>query len=258
MLTKNLKLLIAGMILVFSGCQQGQETKTVNTEPSNFHKIVVQDVLQASEYTYLHAKENNAEIWLAVPSMQAKSGETYYYEGGIEMKKFESKELNKIFESIILLEKLNTEPKSSAVVATDKPYTAAPADNQAPSGHEGAPATGEDYKRKATPPEKKEVRVAVAKGGISIAELFSKKDSYAGKTVKIKGEVTKYTPAVMNKNWIHIQDGTDDNGKFDLVVTSVNEVKVGDVVTFEGKISLNKDLGYGYFFDVIMEDAGIK
>ena len=80
----------------------------------------------------------------------------------------------------------------------------------------------------------------------------------AGKTAKIKGQVTKYTPAVMGKNWIHIQDGSDFNGKFDLTVTSLNDVKVGDVVTLEGKISLNKDLGYGYFFDVIMEDAVLK
>ena len=59
----------------------------------------------------------------------------------------------------------------------------------------------------------------------------------------------------MNKNWIHIQDGTDFSGKFDLTVTSDKEVSVGDIVTLEGKIALNKDLGYGYFFDVIMEDA---
>ena len=256
MVTKNLKLLFAGIILIFSACHSGQEPVVASTESSNFHKVVVQQVLQASEYTYLRAKENSNDIWLAVPSMQAKTGDIYYYEGGIEMKKFESKELSKVFESIILLEKLNTEPKNSAVVVSEKPYATPVADNQAPVT--AGTATGENYKRKATPPEKKEIKVATAKGGISIADLFSKKDNYAGKTVKIKGQVTKYTPAVMNKNWIHIQDGTDDNGKFDLAVTSETEVKVGDIVTLEGKIALNKDLGYGYFFEVIMEDAVLK
>ena len=258
MLNKNLKLFFAGLIIMLSACQSGQESKETNTEQSKFHKIVVQEVLQASQYTYLHAKENNNEVWLAVPSIQAKTGDTYYYEGGIEMKKFESKELNKVFETIILLEKINTEPKSAAVVATNNHYTNPATDNQSSTTQDGAAATSESYTRKATPPEKKEIKIAVAKGGISIADLFSKKESYAGKTVKIKGQVTKYTPAVMNKNWIHIQDGTDFSGKFDLTVTSDQEVKVGDIITLEGKISLNKDLGYGYFFDVLMEDAAIK
>ena len=261
MSSKNLRSLLAGVAILLASCQQGQETKTAavtSTEQSSFHKIVVQEVLQASEYTYLHSKENGNEVWLAVPSMQAKAGDTYYYEGGIEMKKFESKELSKVFESIILLEKLNTEPKSSAVVATEKQYTNTPAEDHATATKDESSATSENYKRKATAPEKKEIKIKAADGGMTIAKLFSGKDGLSGKTVKIKGQVVKYTPAVMNKNWIHIQDGTDLNGKFDLAVTSTNEVKVGDIVTFEGKISLNKDLGYGYFFDVIMEDAVVK
>ena len=261
MLSKNLRLLFVGMAVILASCQSNPDSKTpgtTNSEQSSFHKIVVQEVLQASEYTYLHAKENSNDVWLAVPSMQAKAGDTYYYEGGIEMKKFESKELNKVFESIILLEKINTEPKSSAVVPTEKTNTSPVADTHPSMGQDDASATSESYKRKATPPEKKEIKIQPVSGGITLAKLFAGKDAFAGKTVKIKGQVVKYTPAVMNKNWIHIQDGTDLNGKFDLAVTSANEVKVGDIVTFEGKISLNKDLGYGYFFDVIMEDAVVK
>ncbi len=258
MFTKNLRILFAAIIILFWGCQSGQDSKATNSEPSNFHKVIVQEVLQASEYTYLRAKENNNELWLAVPSMQAKTGDTYYYEGGVEMKKFESKDLHKVFESIILLERLNTEPKTTIVATTDKPNTNTSSNNSSTTNQDGASASSEGYKRKATPPEKKEIKLEAAKGGITIAKLFSEKESLSGKTVKIKGEVTKYTPAVMKKNWIHIQDGTDFKGNFDLVVTSDLEVKVGDVVTLEGKISLNKDLGYGYFFEVIMEDAVIK
>ena len=261
MLTKNLKLIIAGFIILFSSCQSGQsgqETKVAGTEQSDFHKVVVQDLLQASEYTYMRVKDNNnADLWLAVPTIKAEVGQTFYYEGGVEMKKFESKELNRVFESIILLEKINTEPKSSAVVASDNKTYTEPAPGEAPPASEAGSATptAETYKRKATPPEKKEIKFAAAKGGTTIADLYAKKDTYAGKTVTVKGQVTKYTPGVMNKNWIHIQDGTDFSGKFDLTVTSDTEVAVGDIVTLQGKIALNKDLGYGYFFDVIMEDA---
>lgn len=36
------------------------------------------------------------------------------------------------------------------------------------------------------------------------------------------------------------------------------QVNVGDVVAFEGKISLNKDFGAGYAYDVLMEEAKRK
>lgn len=259
----NVKLFIAGIFIFAASCQSAPEptSSSSTATQSNFHKIVVQEVLQATEYTYLHSRDNNTDLWLAVPSMQAKAGDVYYYEGGIEMKKFESKDLKRVFESVILLEKLNTAPNSASVVATSKPYATsatAPAETGATEAAGDAGATTGAYTRKAPVIEKKEIKVKPAAGGISIAELYANKAAYAGKTVKIKGEVTKYTPAVMGKNWLHIQDGTDANGKFDLAVTSAGEVKLGDVVTLEGKISLNKDLGYGYFFDVIMEDAVVK
>jgi NOL1/NOP2/fmu family ribosome biogenesis protein len=263
----RLCILIAGMAALLTSCQQGQTssgttspatTAAATTEPSNsgFKKISVQEVLQTSQYTYLHGKVNDQDTWLAVPSMQAKAGDIYYYEGGLQMTKFESKELSRVFESIVLLEKINTEPKSTAVAAAGNPGS--PAATESNTTNSPETMMGEQYKR--TPPkiEKQDVKVNAAKGGITIAELYDKKDAYAGKTVTIKGKVTKYTPAVMSKNWIHIQDGTESNGKFDLAITSDAEVKVGDVVTFEGKIGLNKDLGYGYFFDVIMEDAAAR
>ncbi|MCX6291682.1 MAG: hypothetical protein NT126_07945 [Bacteroidetes bacterium] len=43
-----------------------------------------------------------------------------------------------------------------------------------------------------------------------------------------------------------------------MTITIDREVKVGDVVTVEGKISLDKDFGSGYFFEVLMEDAKIQ
>ena len=59
----------------------------------------------------------------------------------------------------------------------------------------------------------------------------------------------------MGKNWIHIQDGSGDSNNFDLTITTQDQAKVGDVVTFEGTIGTKKDFGYGYLYEVIMEDA---
>jgi hypothetical protein len=59
----------------------------------------------------------------------------------------------------------------------------------------------------------------------------------------------------MNVNWFHIQDGSDFNGEFDLTVTSTEEVKIGDIITLQGKVTLNKDFGAGYFYNIIVENA---
>ena len=92
-------------------------------------------------------------------------------------------------------------------------------------------------------------------GGIRIGELFENKQLYAGKKIKIKGEVTKFSMAIMGKNWVHFQDGTSYEGVYDLMITTQENVQVGDVVVFEGVISLDKDFGAGYFYAIILEDA---
>lgn len=90
---------------------------------------------------------------------------------------------------------------------------------------------------------------------ITIAKLLAGKQSYSGKFIKIKGKVTKFNPAIMGKNWVHIQDGTESEGGFDLTITTDKQASVGETITFEGKIVLDKDFGYGYFYNVLMEDG---
>jgi len=59
----------------------------------------------------------------------------------------------------------------------------------------------------------------------------------------------------MKKNWIHIQDGTSYNGKTDLVSTTKETFEVGDIVTIKAKLETNIDYGYGYKYEVILQDA---
>jgi hypothetical protein len=208
------------------------------------HKVIVTEVIQTSNYTYLHVKESDSLKWLAVPSMQALAGDTYYYSEGLPMQQFESKELHRTFDLVLFLGGVSTEPIGSKPAVAANPH--------------GGQTGSQPYTRKATPDVKKDIKIDAPKDCITIAELFSKKDTYAGKIVKIKGQVTKFSAEIMNKNWIHLQDGTENNGKFDLTVTSAVIVKTGDIVTLEGKVVLNKDFGYGYLFEVLMEDAALK
>ena len=103
--------------------------------------------------------------------------------------------------------------------------------------------------------EKMNVSVEPCNGCVTISKLIANKKMYSGKNVKVTGKVTKFNPQIMGKNWIHIQDGSEFQGVFDLTITSDQQVSLGDTVTFEGNIVLDKDLGSGYFYSVLMEDG---
>lgn len=90
---------------------------------------------------------------------------------------------------------------------------------------------------------------------ITLEELFANKNEYANKTIRVRGKVVKYNSGIMGYNWIHLQDGTDYSGKNDLTITSKMETELDKTVTIEGKITLDKDIGSGYFYDVIMESG---
>ena len=100
-----------------------------------------------------------------------------------------------------------------------------------------------------------DLAIEPCEGCITISNLLANKKSFAGKVIKIKGKVTKYNPEIMGKNWVHIQDGTEFEGAFDLAVKTNRKITAGDVITFEGKIVLDKDFGYGYFYTVLMEEG---
>lgn len=102
---------------------------------------------------------------------------------------------------------------------------------------------------------KADVKVEPCADCITIGKLLADKKSYEGKVIKVKGQVTKYNAQVMGKNWIHIQDGTEYRDGFDLTITTDNTVSIGDTVIFEGKITLDKDFGYGYVYSVLMEEG---
>jgi len=211
----------------------GQST---HDNSSKVQLAVVKEVLQTSSYTYLHVKAGAGGLqWLAIPARKFNVGDTCYFKGGLVMPDFKSKELNRSFDQVIFLEGIST--------------TAEGAKNSAV----GVPEHGTKPK-----PGKSDIKIKPAADGITIAELFKNKEKYKDKVVRIRGEVVKFNTKILGKNWVHLQDGTSFGDKFDLTATLKSTLAVGDVITLECKVTLNKDFGSGYFFDVILEDAIIK
>ena len=232
---------IASVLVVFlmiTSCTS--EKKKDEQQQSGVHKVVAQEVLHVNAYSYIRVIENGNENWIAAPTTPVEIGKTYYYGKAMEMKNFESKELGKTFGTVYFVERISKSAEEATMPLTENPH----ANNPIPEP---------------TKPviEKKEIKVEKLTNGISIGELLKNKEKYNNTIVTLKGEVTKYNASIMNFNWFHVQDGSDFEGEFDLTVTTAATVKVGDVVTFKGKVTLNKDFGAGYFYKIIVENAEI-
>ena len=78
-----------------------------------------------------------------------------------------------------------------------------------------------------------------------------------GKKVRIRGQVVKFNANIMGRNWLHLQDGTGAAGTNDLTITSAATVNVGDTILAKGVVTTNKDFGFGYKYDVIIEKADV-
>ena len=135
-----------------------------------------------------------------------------------------------------------------------------------PPGGEGGPAMGGGMKgggmmgggsAAAKPAAKPVGKIAKFEGGQTVAEVFTRKAELSGKEVAVRGQIVKVSSGVMGKNWLHLQDGSGAAGSNDLTVTTAATAKVGDVVVVKGKLSTDKDFGYGYKYDAIVEDANV-
>ena len=92
----------------------------------------------------------------------------------------------------------------------------------------------------------------------TVAAINKNKATLAGKTVKVEGKVVKVNNGIMDRNFVHVQDGTGEAGTTNnLVITSKQTAKVGDQVTVSGKAVVNRDFGSGYSYPLLIEDATI-
>ena len=186
------------------------------------HSAKVVEALNSGGYTYIKVQEGDESYWIAMTQRAVTKGTTIEYNEQGWMQNFHSKTLNRTFDKILFASDAST---ASAV-------------QQAPSKPD---VMGSQYKQTGT---------------ITVAELFANRDKYAGKKVRVRGQVTKTSAQIMKKNWVHIQDGSSFQGQDDLVFTTNAKMpKQGSVITAEGLVIKDKDFGYGYFYPVIVEKS---
>jgi hypothetical protein len=93
--------------------------------------------------------------------------------------------------------------------------------------------------------------------GLRVSDVYGERGALAGKTVRVKGKVTKVT-SVQGLNYLHLKDGsgTAAAANDDLTVVTKGEVKADAVVTLEGTVAVDKDYGAGPR-PVVLDDAKV-
>jgi len=252
---KKLILVITSLVFAFR-CTMAAETATPPAATTGFTGKVL-ETMNAGTYTYVLVDTGSAKRWAAGPQFPVKVGDKVTITSGMDMGKFHSKSLNRDFDSMYF---------ASSITAGDAPAAAAPAAALPPGHPPLKPLSGDTAQLSAGHPE---IKVATAKPGIdfkdlkptkdgkTVAEIYAAKKKLAGKSVAVRGKVVKYNASIMGKNWLHVQDGTGTPGSDDLMVTSATTAKVGDTVLVTGTVTLDKDFGAGYKYDVILDNAKV-
>lgn len=106
------------------------------------------------------------------------------------------------------------------------------------------------------------VTIAQSKGKqpkiMAVADVYKNRTSLAGKTIRAQGKVVKANNGIKGYNFVHVQDGTGSAGSNNLIVRSKQTASVGEQVVVSGFVSVDKDMGAGYFYPLLIEEATIE
>jgi DNA/RNA endonuclease YhcR with UshA esterase domain len=199
----------------------------------------VLETLDADVYTYLKLKTKQGEVWAAVNKAPVKKGAQVTIENPMLMTNFESKTLKRKFDKILF----GTLGGTAAAGTTPGKSAAESVSHSNPARTEDVPAGSIP---KATGPDAR-----------TIAEIYAQSAQLNNKPVVVRGKVVKFASKIMGKNWLHLKDGTGKgaDGTNDLVVTTMDPAKAGEVVTVKGTLRTDVDIGMGVKYRVLVEDA---
>lgn len=246
------KIILFGVVIaLMASCDSGpkeiksvssgtSESSSSNSEFSSLneasqsvlHEVEAKESFDSERYTYVRVAEGDEEYWIAITKQPIEVGKKYVFQRGLMKKNFFSPEFNRVFETLYL-------------VSDFRPMGGGSPAEEVLSTLQSGDILKVDPKQINRPP-----------GSIPLADLFKNKSQYNGKQILVTGKVVKVNPMIMGRNWIHIQDGSVE-GK-DLTVTTMENIPLGHVVSFEGTIALDKDFGAGYRYDIILEGAVVK
>lgn len=198
----------------------------------------VAETMNSGGYVYIMLEDGK---WIAANSFAVSKGDKIKYSGAMEMNDFHSKSLDRTFKSILFVSEAGLVGNDGAV----KP--AMPMQEHVDKGMQlQKPATAQT-------PAAGEIKPLT--DGKTIAGIFSEPEQLKDQVVSLNARVIKINKSIMGRNWISVQDGTGTEPDNKLLVTSQEVVAPGDLVIVKGTVATDVDLGYGYEYKVLLEEA---
>ena len=223
----SLSLLNAGLVNAVYAAQNNTKQVPQNAPQKIYGKVT--DVIDIAGYTYAEVDTGKEKVWAAGPPTALKNGDMISFSSSMPMQNFHSKAIGRDFPVIYFINNYITDKETSKMAS---------AHTQLKQQQTIKPIKG----------------INKVEGGNTIADIYNDKSALNGKTIRVRGQVTRFTANILGKNWLHIRDSSTLD---DLTVITMDTVAVGDIVISEGKLELDKDYNYGYFYPVILQDATI-
>lgn len=198
----------------------------------------VLEKLSVPSYSYLRLKTASGDVWTAVPTADVKVGDQVTVERAMLMNGFRSTALGRDFDRVYF-----------GTLAGGSPPTA-----PAAHGTSTAPAA-----LPAIPP-----KLARAPGpdGKTVAEVIAQAKGLGKRPVSVRAVVVKANAGILGKTWLHLRDGSGSEASktHDLTATVADGTPpaVGDVVVVRGTVAVDRDLGGGYRFPVLLEASSLE
>jgi len=227
----------------------------------------VAETMDSGGYTYVLLDTGTEKKWCATNQTPVAVGDKVTIPQGQMMVDFRSATLDRVFPEIwftTAIWKAGSEPQAEMV---PHEHAGAMGGSEHPAEHPGTAAGGDEMGAgvnggtvsgtKLVLDDQHVAGVAKVAGGYKVEEIYAKGGELAGKAVKVRGRVVKFTPNIMGTNWMHIQDGSGQGDTVDLTVTTSAVVAIGDMVVAEGVLAVDKDFGAGYRYAAIIEKAAV-
>ncbi len=216
--------------------------------PPGAHAGTVMETMDSGGYTYVLIDEGDKEVWAAGPKTEVAVGDEVATPPGGEMRNYHSSTLNRTFEQIYFVTSIETP-------GHDHDHGPAGSEDGMPPGH---PSIQGDGSSAGSAKASIDISgIAKPEGGYRISEIYEDRVKLSAKEVVVRGQVVKFTADIMGTNWVHLMDGTGGEGSNDLTITTSATTKAGDTILVRGKLSADKDFGYGYKYEVIIEECEI-
>jgi hypothetical protein len=192
--------------------------------------------IDVAAYSYLKVQSEDDEQWIAIVKEPVGEGDLVQFSGGLEMTDFYSETLDRSFASILFV------TRATVVRSGD-------------SGAEEFKHPGTSGTAAVNSAAQEVPKIEALEAGLTVHEILSQSKAFKGQDVSLRARVMKVNEAIMGKNWVTLQDGTGTEPDNKLIATTQDVVSVGDTVVVTGVIANDVSLGYGYDYEVLLEEA---